>query len=163
MTNQSSLPTGDPAKPTASGSAARDAEPVISGGTTRKPSRRVPLVALVGMAVVALGLAVGSSTTGWFGDALGDVLYAVLAYVVVCLLVPTIKPLPAAVAAVIVCWAVEFFQLTGLPVVWAEQWEPARYLLGTTFAWVDLLYYVLGVAAAVGVELLIRGRRVSAR
>lgn len=172
MNQQNSGPMGEsvptPARNTSATAAsakavAADTEPKISGGTARKPSRRVPLVALVGMAVVALGLAVSSSVSGWIGAAIGDVLYAVLIYVVVCLLLPKISPIPAAVVAVIVCWLIEFFQLTGLPLEWAEQWPPAKYVFGTTFAWTDLLLYLLGVAVAVGVELLLRRRRVTGR
>jgi hypothetical protein len=117
---------------------------------------------LAGTLVVAAGLATARSGTGALGDALGDALYAVLVLLVVGLLLPRAGLGVRAAVAVVLCWAVEVAQATGAPAAAAAAWPPLRYLLGTTFAWADLLWYALGVLAAAavmaGTSRVARGR-----
>jgi len=81
-----------------------------------------------------------------FDKNLGDALYAVAAYLGLSLLWPRWPVARRAVAALAFCFAVECFQLTGLPARYARV-PPVRWLLGTTFAPEDLVCYAVGVAA----------------
>ncbi|MGM7670190.1 DUF2809 domain-containing protein [Microbacterium sp. A93] len=114
---------------------------------TRRWTRRLTLAAAA-VATVGLGLGVRSLADGaWAGPA-GDVLYAVLIYLLVAWAVPRWTPRTVAGVAVVLCWLIELFQLTGVPLLMAEAWWPARLVFGTGFAGADLLSYAAGCAAA---------------
>src|SRR5262249_31872711 len=105
---------------------------------------------LLAMAVtVALGLASRLHPTGWFlwDRALGEVLYAVAAYLVWAMLLPRKPPLFIAAIAFTSCLAVELFKLTGIP---AENQHVflVRWFLGMSFNWVNLCYYFTGAVLA---------------
>jgi hypothetical protein len=102
---------------------------------------------LLAMAVtVALGLASRLCPTGWFlwDRILGEVLYAVAAYLVWAMLLVRKPPSLIAAIAFACCLAVEVFKLTGIP---AENHDVflVRWFLGMTFACVNLGYYFIGV------------------
>ncbi|HBF85597.1 MAG TPA: DUF2809 domain-containing protein [Streptomyces sp.] len=78
----------------------------------------------------------------------GDALYTVLIHTLVVLLVPRVRPLTAAGAALAVSWAVELAQLTDLPAELARHSTAARLVLGSTFNAPDLLWYAVGAALA---------------
>jgi uncharacterized protein DUF2809 len=116
-------------------------------GRPRRPRRPWRSTALAGAAVVTAGLA-----TARFGSgAVGDALYAALVLLLVRWALPRWSPAAHAALAVGLCWAVEVAQATGGPAQAVEAWPPLRYLLGTTFGPLDLLWYALGVLAAWGV------------
>lgn len=46
------------------------------------------------------------------------------------------------------CWGVELWQLTGVPARLSSQWIGWRLTLGTSFDWVDIALYPVGVALA---------------
>src|SRR5690349_19557129 len=97
-------------------------------------------------ATVALGLASRLYPIGWFlyDRVLGEVLYAVAAYLVLAILLVRRPPWLVACMAFGCCLAVELFKLTGIP---AENQRVylVRWFLGMTFAWVNLGYYFIGV------------------
>src|SRR3954464_14636073 len=95
---------------------------------------------LLALAVtVALGLASRLYPVGWFlyDRVLGEVLYAVAAYLVLALLFFRTPPLFLAVLAFASCLAVELFKLTGIP---AEHQHVflVRWFLGMIFSWVNV-------------------------
>jgi hypothetical protein len=107
-------------------------------------------------ATIALGLLSRLYPIGWslYDKSLGDVLYAVAAYLTLAILWHR-KPLTlVAPLALALCLSVEAFQATGIPAHYAHLW-PVRWLLGTTFAWHDVACYVIGVAAILGVDWLL--------
>jgi hypothetical protein len=97
-------------------------------------------------ATVVLGLASRQYPVGWFlyDRVLGEVLYAVAAYLVLAMLLVRKPPLFIAVIAFVCCLAVEVFKLTGIP---AEHQHVllVRWFLGMTFSAVNLGYYFIGV------------------
>jgi hypothetical protein len=98
-------------------------------------------------ATIALGLLSRLAPIGWppYDKSLGDVLYAVAAYLALAmLLLRQSRPLVAGLAMTL-CLAVEFFQATGIPARYAD-WLIVRWVIGTDFAWHDIGCYVLGVA-----------------
>lgn len=134
-------------------------EPARSPPPTAHPApsrRRRAALALAAVVVLALGLAIRLVLEGpWTGPA-GDVLYAVLVYLVIAFALPHLSPVSVDVVAVAVCVAVELFQLTGLPAAWGQAFPPVRLLLGTTFTAADLPLYALGGAVAAAVDAAVR-------
>ncbi len=104
---------------------------------------------------VALGLLSRLRPLGWalWDKSLGDVLYAVAAYLALALLLSRRRPVVVAPLAVAACLAVEGMQATGLPARYADA-GVVRCLLGTTFAWHDVGCYLVGVTAIFGVDVL---------
>lgn len=103
--------------------------------------------------VVATGLTVHLVGSGPVADVVGDVLYAVLIYLVIAVAFPRARVWVVGASAAAVCAAVELFQLTGLPGQWAESFWPIRLVLGVGFDARDLVAYVAGAAAAAGGDL----------
>src|SRR5947209_1852499 len=101
-------------------------------------ARRWPYLGALAL-VVALGLASRLRPVGLpvYDKWLGDVLYAIAAYLVLALLLPRWPPRRLAAAAFLLCVAVEFFKLTGIPARYAHV-APVRWLLGAQFAWADI-------------------------
>ena len=93
--------------------------------------------------VVALGLASRRFPLGvsvW-DKSLGDALYAVMVYLLVALVRPGALPARLGIAAFVISFAIELFQLTGIP---AAAPRLVRIALGTTFAWHDVACYAIG-------------------
>lgn len=119
--------------------------------------------------IVALLLAVVTVIAGWVvarvlpdsvgTDIAGDALYAVLIYLLVVMLAPRLRPASVAVIAATFCVAVELFQLTGLPRVWAESFRPIALVLGSGFDARDLVVYVVAVALAALLDSVVARRR----
>lgn len=124
-------------------------------------------------AVVALGLFVRFVVAGPVGDFLGGVLYTVLIAVIVFPVVTAIvkRRMPvsalrnshwiAAGVALAVSVAVELLQLSSIPAQLSEVFAPARLVLGTSFAPLDLVAYGVGavLAGAVGSLVVVKAHR----
>ncbi|WP_104162322.1 DUF2809 domain-containing protein [Cryobacterium sp. N22] len=131
--------------------AMRDSE--VAQGTREQGFRNRRLnLAGIGALIVATGLLVHFLTQGIVSDFVGDALYAVLVYLVVSIVLVRLPGRQVAVLAILLCVAVEVFQLTGVPSSLAEHFAPVRYLLGTTFNALDLVAYAVGVLAATAVS-----------
>lgn len=103
---------------------------------------------LLALAVtVVLGLASRLHPVGWvlWDRVLGEVLYAVAAYLAVAVFFGRKPPWFIAAIAFGCCLAVELFKLTGIP---ADNQHVflVRWFLGMTFSVVNLGYYLIGVA-----------------
>ncbi len=94
---------------------------------------------------VALGLASRLYPTGWFlwDRILGEVLYAVAAYILWAMLLFRKSPWLIAVIAFACCLAVELFKLTGIPAEYHHM-PLVRWFLGMAFDAVNLIYYFTG-------------------
>lgn len=106
-------------------------------------------LAAAGAAVVIVGLGLGLRAVA-AGDVAkygGDALYTALLLALVVLAAPGIRPSRAAGIALAVSWAVEFFQLSGVPAELSERSTAARLVLGSTFNPPDLFWYAVGAAA----------------
>ena len=119
-------------------------------GATAAPdglgARRARLAVAL-LVTVALGLAT-TRLEGTAPDLLGDGLYAVLVYLLLALAAPRVRPRALGAGAFAWCAAVELAQLTSVPAQLVDAWAPVRYLLGTTFAPVDLVAYLAGAVLA---------------
>jgi hypothetical protein len=118
---------------------------------------RLPLALAV---TVALGLASRLYPTGWFlwDRILGEVLYAVAAYLVWAMLLFRKPPWLIAAIAFGCCLAVELFKLTGIP---AENQHVflVRWFLGMTFDAVNLFYYFTGAVLIAFADYATRGSK----
>ena len=124
-----------------------------------RPRRRVAAASVLAAVIVA-GLLVHTQLADTAAtDIAGDALYAAAAYAGVVLLLPRLPVMGVAGLAAGWCVAVEVFQLTGLPLQWAESFPPGVLLLGTVFDGRDLAVYVVTVAAAAGIDALLSSRR----
>jgi uncharacterized membrane protein YedE/YeeE len=101
---------------------------------------------------VAIGLASRAWPIGFvvWDEVVGDALYAVALYLVIAiasaLLRRTWGPQVIGGIAVGLCWAIEAFQATG----WTARSVSSanlRHVLGTTFGFTDLIWYLIGVVA----------------
>ena len=105
--------------------------------------------------VVALGLAsrrVPLGVAAW-DKSLGDVLYAVAVLCLAGAVRPSASASRLGLVAFATSFAVELFQLTGLP---ARAPRVLRFALGTTFAWHDVGCYAVGALVAAGVVARVR-------
>lgn len=99
---------------------------------------------------VLVGLLSRAWTTGFFvwDKVVGDALYAVAVYLVIAIGATLARrpwqPPALGAIAVALCWAIEAFQATGFT---ARHVSPSslRHVLGTGFAFTDLIWYLLGV------------------
>lgn len=104
--------------------------------------------------VIAAGLVAASMRSTWAGI-LSDMLYTVVIYLVLSLLLPHLHAVIHGGIAFIVSASVELLQITGLPALWAETAPPVRYILGLSFDAHDLLWYAIGAATSVLVDLMV--------
>ncbi len=129
-----------------------DADPAVA-----RPSRRATLAALAA-ATVVVGLAV-SRAPDPVGNVGGTILYAVLVYLLAGAVRPAAPPVRLAAVALALCWAIELAQLTPWPARLADAAPPMAYLLGTTFAWGDLVGYAVGAGAVLLADVARTRRR----
>ncbi|MFF0373968.1 ribosomal maturation YjgA family protein [Actinoplanes missouriensis] len=120
-----------------------------------------------GVALVFLGVAFGIRLlagdgildgSGALAQNSGTALYASMIYAILFALTPQARPLTAGVAAITFCWAVELFQLTGVPALLAEHSVVARLVLGAHFDGWDMLWYPVGVLPLVALHQLLLTR-----
>lgn len=129
-----------------------------SSRETGAAARRRRLLAIAGL-VIAAGLLTHLGGSGPIADRTGDALYSVMVYLVIAIAFPRASVVMVGVIALALCAAIEVFQLTGLPALWAQGFWPVRLVLGVGFDPGDLVAYALGGGAAALADLTI-GRRI---
>ncbi|MFJ9825782.1 DUF2809 domain-containing protein [Streptomyces sp. NPDC101160] len=108
---------------------------------------------------VAAGLGIRSAASGVVAKYAGDALYTLLVLALVVLVAPRVRPAVAAWVALGFSWAVELFQLTGVPAELSARSTLARLVLGTTFNVPDLFWYATGAAVGWAVHRAVGARR----
>ena len=111
-------------------------------------TRRRRMLAAVAGLILVTGLLVHFAIDSAAGDFVADALYAVMMFVVLSFVFVRASGWRIALLAFLLCVGIELFQLTGVPVGLAEVFPPIRLLLGTTFAPLDLVAYLVGALAA---------------
>jgi len=107
---------------------------------------------VLGLVAVPITLVLGAASRLWpigwsvWDKSVGDVAYAMLIGFALLVVWPRARPLVIGAATTAACFAIELFQLTGLP-----RRAPGllRVALGDTFAWHDLACYLVGAALVV--------------
>lgn len=108
--------------------------------------------------VIIVGIGSRSFSTGLllFDKYLGDALYAVMVYLILSLLWSAGTPLQKAILAAALMAGIEAFQLTQIPLQFrlSDQviLKIISILLGTTFGWLDLAAYMVGIAGIYSLE-----------
>jgi hypothetical protein len=120
--------------------------------------RRRSVLAAAALVTVLAGVGARTALAGTVADVAGSVLYAVLVWLLVAVLVPRARTLLVTVAAWAACAGVELAQLTGVPARAVEVWDPARWVLGTTFHAPDLIAYAVGAVLVGGLDGVLRRR-----
>jgi hypothetical protein len=125
--------------------------PIAWGGMRRFAILGFVAAALLGLASRKLG------PTGFalWDKSFGDADYAVMFGFLLLALRPTLSARAIGLGAFGICFALELFQLTGIPL---RTPQPLRFLLGTSFAWHDVACYAIG-ATAVAVIVHLRSKR----
>ncbi len=108
---------------------------------------RVVWIALVLMTIAA-GLLVRKFIGGAPGKCAGVALYAVMMVWIVQCVRPHLGTVRTCGIALLVCWAIEGFQATGVPTRINGALPGARLVFGEVFAWADMVWYGVGVLAA---------------
>ena len=112
-----------------------------------RQARRRRLGAGMAASVVTIsGLLVHAVDSGPATNFVADALYAALVYLLITALAPRLRAVQVGSIAAVLCLAIELFQLTGIPAALSDSWV-FRLTLGTSFALVDLVAYLVGVAA----------------
>jgi hypothetical protein len=119
-------------------------------------TRRRRMLAGVAGLILVTGLVVHFAIQSAAGNFVADALYAVMLFVVLSFVFVRTSGWLIALVTFLLCLGIELLQLTGLPASLAEVFPPARLVLGTTFAAIDLVAYLVGALAAV---LVITWRR----
>lgn len=135
----------------AAGAALTAAEDRLSAPARRRLHAASGLLLVVAAGLLVHGVLPDTAVT----DIAGDALYAAAVYAGVVLLVPGRHPLVVGAVAAGWCVAVELFQLTGLPARWGAGFAPVMLVFGTVFDARDLVVYVVTVAAAAVVDVLV--------
>jgi hypothetical protein len=107
--------------------------------------------------VVCVGLLSRSDLVGlspFWAKYIGDALWALMFFVIVAIVLPGRSTLVIAAIALVVCCALELSQLYHAPWIDAARktW-PGKLLLGSAFAWADLVAYLAGVTTGAAIEL----------
>jgi hypothetical protein len=117
---------------------------------------RSRLWALLGAGLaLAVAFAIRAVDDGALRQYSGTALYASMIYAGVFFLRPRTTPLVAGAVAIAFCWAMEVFQLTGVPAELSGHSLLARYVFGVKFDPVDLAWYPVGVVPLVVAHLLV--------
>lgn len=102
---------------------------------------------------LVIGLGILSRNIPIIPLCVGDLLYAVMIYVLVRIVFISKKALQIILISLLICYSIEFFQL------YQDNWIIAvrktlfgRYVLGQGFLWSDLLAYTFGIAIAFIIE-----------
>lgn len=119
-------------------------------------SRRSLVLALCAVILAGLASRLVHSGLPLLDKYLGDALYSVMAYLLLALCRCGGTSQRRGVVAMVAMTGLELFQLTGIPLAMVRSGNLAMKiigrLLGTTFAWQDLVAYGVGIAAIVCVE-----------
>lgn len=127
----------------------------------QNPERRSRLTyAVAAVIVIVLGLAsrkYRSILPGFVGAYSGDTLWALMVFLLACIIWPLASTRRLASSAALFALATEMSQLNHAP--WIERLRATRIgglILGFDFVWSDLLCYAAGVAAGAGYDRWLR-------
>jgi hypothetical protein len=91
----------------------------------------------------------------------GDILYAAMAFWLVGFLFPRLSTLRTAAAAALFCLGIEFLKFYDAPwMVAVRQSKAGALVFGSGFHVSNLVCYLVGVGLAVGIEVMLRRKRV---
>lgn len=106
------------------------------------------------IAVIFLGII--SRRTDFIPLYFGDLLYAIMIYLLIRILLIKNRSIQIAILSLLVCYSIEIFQLYQAEwIIGVRKTLFGRYVLGQGFLWTDILAYSFGVAIAFCIEKII--------
>lgn len=132
-----------------------------------RPARSRPAVGAAVLAVIVVGVAsrtVGARLPELIAKDLGDVLWAVMFYLLALLVRPRASPIAAGAVALSLAAGTEILKL--YEASWIETLRGVwgiGFLLGRRFLWSNFVAYGIGAAAAACCDLLVARRRAGTR
>jgi hypothetical protein len=106
--------------------------------------------------ILIISLGILSRKIDFIPLCIGDFLYAVMIYVLTRIFFINKKALLIAIASLLLCYSIEFFQLYQAEwIIELRKTLFGRYVLGQGFLWGDILAYTLGIVVAFGVERIV--------
>lgn len=113
------------------------------------------------LASIVLGLGARACLTGWPAKVLGVALWATLVHFLILCLAPRITMRRAFTLCLALSFAVEFFQLSGVPMRLHALHPAFALVFGTTFSALDLPAYAAGAGVGARVHAAALRHRVS--
>ncbi|MFF1877507.1 DUF2809 domain-containing protein [Leifsonia sp. NPDC058230] len=113
--------------------------------------------AIAAAGILVAGLLVHGLVGGFVGGFAGDALYAALIYTLIVVLAPRSRIVVVAIVATVFCAAIELLQLTPLPAALSRSVPGASLVVGSTFQWIDLVAYAVGIAIVAAVDAWVSG------
>ncbi len=108
-------------------------------------SRRAHVVALIVTIAIGAGSRFVPLGHSFWDKSVGDIAYATMVGLLFAIARPRTEPINLAASALLACFAIELFQATGIP---ARAPRVVQIVLGTTFAWHDIAYDMVGASLA---------------
>lgn len=103
------------------------------------------------IAVIFLGII--SRELSFIPLSIGDLLYAVMIYILVTIVLISKKGIQIVIISLLICYGIEFLQLyQGEWMIGIRKTLFGRYVLGQGFLWSDILAYTLGIFTAYIIE-----------
>jgi hypothetical protein len=103
------------------------------------------------IAVIFLGII--SRELSFIPLCIGDLLYAVMIYILVTIVLISKKGIQIVIISLLICYGIEFLQLyQGEWMIGIRKTLFGRYVLGQGFLWSDILAYTLGIFTAYIIE-----------
>ncbi|OXA76173.1 Protein of unknown function [Flavobacterium aquidurense] len=110
-----------------------------------KKNRLYYFITFVG--IIFLGIL--SRKTSFIPLYVGDLLYAVMMYVLIRIILMHQKVIQTAIISLLICYGIEFLQLyQGEWMIELRKTLFGRYVLGQSFLWTDIMAYTFGIAIA---------------
>ena len=106
--------------------------------------------------IVVIFLGIISRKTDFIPLYFGDLLYAVMIYLLIRIFLIKNRPIQIAIFSLLICYSIETFQLYQADwIITVRKTLFGRYVLGQGFLWTDLLAYTFGVAIVFIIEKII--------
>ena len=119
-----------------------------------------PRLPAVIAAIIAITVALGCryGLTGFWSKYLGVIFWATMVYTLMLIMRPHSQIRLALTLALLICWSVEFAQLTPVPRFLSSQHFILRLIFGMSFNIWDLPAYMAGVCLGAGLHAFLRWR-----
>lgn len=106
--------------------------------------------------IIVIFLGIISRKTDFIPLYFGDLLYAVMIYLLIRIFLIKNRPIQIAIFSLLICYSVETFQLYKADwIITIRKTLFGRYVFGQGFLWTDILAYTFGIAIAFIIEKII--------
>ena len=118
---------------------------------------RLPFITGAVIAII-VALACRYGLKGFLSKYLGVIFWATMVYTLMLIMNPYFQIRTALVSALVICWSVEFAQITPYPAFLSSKHIILRLIFGMSFSIWDLPSYLIGICIGAGTHALLRWR-----